>query len=277
MIADTISKYCAENPRTWDKFLPYVTFVYNTTVHKTTRATPFSLVYGQECQYPIDLFYPKPIDYEYKEGADFAAQLHETFREVQANARQVLGSTQRRRKDLYHKKVYGEPYKEGDREWLFSPHKAKSRKFFLPWEGPYVVEERLNEVIYKVWKESKPSKWFTVHFNRLKPYKCSQPEHRQFNRPRPQAEEVAFDYGLWGELTPRARHAFTTAPTRRKNAAPPVPREEQPSEPKGLNLTVSVPDMDYEQPPSIFTPSTPVPGSALPPYTFIDDPSPTLH
>ena len=204
-------------------------------------------------------------------------QLHETFREVQANARQILGTTQRRRKDLYHKKVYGEPYKEGDRVWLFSPHKAKSRKFFLPWEGPYVVGERLNEVIYKVWKESKPSKWFTVHFNRLKPYKCSQPEPRQFNRPRPQTEGVAFDYGLWGDSLLGLNTPSPPPPTRRKNAAPPVPREEQPSEPKGLDLTVIVPDMDYEQPPSIFTPSTPIPCSALPPYTFTDDPSPTLH
>ena len=277
VIADTISKYCAENPRTWDEFLPYVTFVYNTTVHKTTRATPFSLVYGQECQYPIDLFYPKPIDYEYKEGADFAAQLHETFREVQANARQVLGSTQRRRKDLYHKKVYGEPYKEGDKVWLFSPHKAKLRTFFLPWEGPYVVGERLNEVIYKVWKESKPLKWFTVHFNRLKPYKCAQPELRQFSRPRPHAEEVAFDYGLWGDSLLELDTPSPPPPTRKTNAAPPVPKEGQPTEPEGLELTISVPAIDNEQPPPIFTPSTPVPGSALPPYTFIDDPSPPLH
>ena len=94
VIADTISKYCAEKPRTWDLVLPYVTFVYNTTVHKTTRATPFSLVYGEECQYPIDLFYPKPIDHEYTEAGDFATWLHETFREAHAHARLMLGSAQ---------------------------------------------------------------------------------------------------------------------------------------------------------------------------------------
>ena len=42
----------------YNRLVPYLTFVYNTTVHKTTGATPFSLVYGAECQYPIDLFYP---------------------------------------------------------------------------------------------------------------------------------------------------------------------------------------------------------------------------
>ena len=44
----------------WDMYLPYVTFVYNTTVHKTLGTTPFSMLYGKEAQYPIDLYYPKP-------------------------------------------------------------------------------------------------------------------------------------------------------------------------------------------------------------------------
>ena len=57
-----ISKYCAENPKTWNTKLPYLSFVYNRTFHRTTGATPFSLVHGQECQYPIDLFYAKPHD-----------------------------------------------------------------------------------------------------------------------------------------------------------------------------------------------------------------------
>ena len=48
-----ISKNSAENPKTWNTMLPYLNFVYNTTIHRTTEATPFSLVHGQECQYPL--------------------------------------------------------------------------------------------------------------------------------------------------------------------------------------------------------------------------------
>ena len=55
-MADVLSKYCAECPGDWDELLPYITFAYSTSVHKTTNATSFSLVYGQECQYPINLF-----------------------------------------------------------------------------------------------------------------------------------------------------------------------------------------------------------------------------
>ena len=59
VVADMLPKYCANNPRIWDRLVPYLTFLYKTTVHKTTGPTPFSLIYGAECQYPIDLFYPR--------------------------------------------------------------------------------------------------------------------------------------------------------------------------------------------------------------------------
>ena len=149
--------------------LPYVDFVYNTTVHMTTQATPFSLVFGQECQYPIDLFYPKPHDEERSQG-EFIEWLESQFREAHANVREQLGVNQQRQKDLYFKKVYGEPYEIGAKVWLYSKQKAKSKKFFVPYEGPYLIQERTSEVSYLIYKEGRPRKTRVVHFNLLKPY-----------------------------------------------------------------------------------------------------------
>ena len=109
VIADEISKYCVENPRTWDKLLPYLGFIYTTRNHSTTQATPYSLVYGQECQYPINLFYPKRHDEELTRDS-FAEDLSRLFRETHASARESLEVKQRRQKDPYPKKVYGKPY-----------------------------------------------------------------------------------------------------------------------------------------------------------------------
>ncbi|XP_075243882.1 SCAN domain-containing protein 3-like [Convolutriloba macropyga] len=64
VFADVISKYCANNPSSWDQMIPYLNFVYNTTVHKTTGQTPFSLVFGQQFKYPIDLLLPKAPGHE---------------------------------------------------------------------------------------------------------------------------------------------------------------------------------------------------------------------
>ena len=77
VIADTFSNYCAEKPQGWDVYLPYITFVYNITVHRTIGATPYSMIFGREAQYTIDLFVPEiPGGARLKLG-DKAEQLNE--------------------------------------------------------------------------------------------------------------------------------------------------------------------------------------------------------
>ena len=96
-------------------------------------------------------------------------------------------------KENVFKKVHGEPFKEGDLVWLFQPHKAKSRKFYLPWHGPFKVLSRTSEVTYAICKRGNKEKWKKVHFNRLKPYR-GDPEVRRSvrhkNRPPPIYEEI---------------------------------------------------------------------------------------
>ena len=84
VIADVISKYCADNPKTWYTVLPYLNFVNNTTIHRTIGATPFNLVHGKECQYPIDLFYPKPHD-ELPTQDGFVEWLNGQFRDAHSS------------------------------------------------------------------------------------------------------------------------------------------------------------------------------------------------
>ena len=182
VLADMLSKYVGDEPNEWDQYLPYLTFVYNTTVHRTTKATPFSLVFGQECQYPIDLMYSKPLDADMP-TADFVVDLGEKFRESHMVALEYLGKAQQRQKDSYHKKVYGKTYKAGDLVWLFAPHLCKGRKFKLPWAGPYVIIEKISELNYKIRLKSPPknnrvAQWQIVHYNRLKPYSVEKMEER---------------------------------------------------------------------------------------------------
>ena len=156
VIADTISKYCAEKPQEWDLYLPHVIFVYNTTIHKTLGTTPFSMLYGREAQYPIDLFYPKPPGDPRLELGEVGAELSDKLFEVHSHAQLTMGKEQRRQKDFYQKKVHGESFKIGDRVWLFEPHKAKSRKFYLPWHGTYEVLSQTSEVNYQICKPGCP-------------------------------------------------------------------------------------------------------------------------
>ena len=115
------------------------------------------------------MFCPKPHDEELTRDS-FAEDLSRLVRGAQASARESLGVIQRRQKDQYHKKVYGKPHEKQNKEWVYSKHKAKCRKFFLPWEGPYVVLQRTSEVSYKVAKPNQMAKYMILHYNKLKPY-----------------------------------------------------------------------------------------------------------
>ena len=169
ILADIKSKYCADNPWTWDEFLPYVDFIYNTTIHSTTQATPFSLVFGQECQYPIDLFYPKPHDEE-RSQKELIDWLEAQLGEAHVNAREQLRVNQQRQKDLFFKRFMMNPTKLGAKVWLYSKQKAKSKKIFVPYEGHYIIQERTSEVNYMIYKEGRTRKTKIVHFKLLKPY-----------------------------------------------------------------------------------------------------------
>ena len=213
VIADTLSKYCAEKPQEWDVYLPYITFVYNTTVHRTIGATPYSMIFGREAQYPIDLFVPKPPGDPRLKLGEHAEELNERLYEIHREAQMTMGPEQRRQRDYFNRKVHGEPFKEGELVWLFEPHKANSIKFYLPWHGPFEVLSRTSEVTYMICKRRNKEKWQKVHFNSLKPYRGN-PEVRHSgrlkNRTPPIYEEIPNDVETEEENEDNPFHVIET-------------------------------------------------------------------
>ena len=118
IIADVISKHCANNPSSWHQMILYLNFVYNTTARKTTRQTPFSLLLAQECKYTVDLLLPKAHGYE-TDNYEITRWLNERFREAHMNARERLDYRQQTQKDMYQKNVFDEKLKQGESVWLF--------------------------------------------------------------------------------------------------------------------------------------------------------------
>ena len=138
-----------------------------------------------------------------------------------------MGSEQRRQREYFNRKVHGEPFKEGDLAWLFEPQKAKSRKFYFPWHGPFAVLSRTSEVTYTICKRGNKEKWQKGHFNRLKPYR-GDPEVRHSgrlkNRPPPIYEEIPHDVETEEEIEDRPFHVIesTTAESQAARNRPKV-------------------------------------------------------
>ena len=79
-------------------YLPYITFVYNTTVHRTIGATPYSMILGMEAQYTTDLFVPKPPGDPRFELGENAEELNERSYEIHREAQMTMGTEKRRQR-----------------------------------------------------------------------------------------------------------------------------------------------------------------------------------
>jgi hypothetical protein len=112
-----------KNQKDWDLWLDQVLFAYRTSVHESTRATPFSLVYGREARLPVDLCFALP------EGETttvttynhYTTQLKDRLGTSFKLAQNKLKLAQKRQAEEYDKKAWGSPFEVGDRVWLFNP------------------------------------------------------------------------------------------------------------------------------------------------------------
>ena len=185
------------------------------------------MIFGREAQYPIDLFVSKPPGDPRLKLSENAEQLNERVYEIHREAQMTMGTEQRRQREYFNRKVHGEPFKEEDLVWLFEPHKAKSRKFNLPWHGPFEVPSQTSEVTYMVCKRGNKEKWQKVHFNSLKPYR-GDPEVRHSgrleNRPPPIYDEIPNVVETEEEIEDRPFHVIesTTAESQAARNRPKV-------------------------------------------------------
>ena len=63
-----------ENEKSWDLQLPFILLAYRTSVHDTTGASPFELMYGREVCLPEDVMFALPTTVE-TAGADYKSKL----------------------------------------------------------------------------------------------------------------------------------------------------------------------------------------------------------
>ncbi|CAF2061710.1 unnamed protein product [Rotaria magnacalcarata] len=72
-----ISKLQDTQNNNWDEFLQAVVFAYNTGAHKTTKFSPYELLYGRSPRLPI---YTRPTQFSFNKPNDYFEQLKKTLR-----------------------------------------------------------------------------------------------------------------------------------------------------------------------------------------------------
>ena len=102
---------------------------------------------------PLDLLLGRPqADHEEQSYLEYAERLRASIATVHDFARDHQQAGSQRMKRRYDIRSKAFTFSKGELVWLYNPQrkKGKSPKLSRPWEGPYVIVERLNDVVYRI-------------------------------------------------------------------------------------------------------------------------------
>ncbi len=172
VIQNMLSMFVATNQRDWDVHLPYMMMAYRSATHESVKCSPNEMVFGRSVELPIDIILGRPPEEPNIHSTEYIQNLQSKLELVHAYARQNLTIASQKQKKYYDHRCDRRPlFERGDAVWLHNPQRKKGvcPKLSLQWEGPYLVVERLCDVVFKIQRNlrSKPK---VVHANRLKKY-----------------------------------------------------------------------------------------------------------
>jgi len=153
-----------DKPRRWDEYVRPVIFAYNATPHRTTGATPYLLVHGEEARLPVELLVGSP-----KAALPVHAYVQRLIKRMAKAsdlARQETARAQRRAKEYYDANVNSRLYKPGQLVYVVRRYYRPGTKSKLAarWDGPCTILKVIN-VQAQVQYPDDSTGW--VHHNRL--------------------------------------------------------------------------------------------------------------
>jgi dUTPase len=159
----------ARDQTDWEDKLPAALLAYRSSVHKTTKKTPFYLTHGREAQLPIDIIFPRPPQAESMHttyGVDMRRNMAEAFEFVRDQQKKII----KREVDVSDGSLEGRQLKEGDLVWYYSPLQKPQtvKKLHQGWLGPFAVTKVLSEVSYLItphgdWTKHRPMIPCVIH------------------------------------------------------------------------------------------------------------------
>ena len=169
-----------ENQKNWTDNLPYVVYAYNTAYHSSTTFSPFYLMFLRQPRIGIDLICDETVEEKISTREEYAMLMRERMQNAYRLVHQHLNTAFERAKRRYDLRVRECQFKGGDLVWYYSPRRYRNRtsKWLLQTSGPYEIVRRINDVNYVIRRSARQSA-FTVHVDRLRPYRPSLNEGRE--------------------------------------------------------------------------------------------------
>ena len=175
-----IARFVSSNQKDRDDCIPAALHAYRSSVHSTTKYSPFFVKNGRESSMPID---KRLLTQDNVTADSYVKTMMDRLQTAYDHVRTIEEAAQKKYK-LQHDKTSGKlSYQPQDRVWLQSLTKKKglAPKLQPKYTGPYTILCKIGKVDYEISCESK-NKVLVLHQSRLKP--CSAPWQTQIKRRR---------------------------------------------------------------------------------------------
>lgn len=174
-LATMLSMFTSSNQRDWDVFLPHVLLAYRTSVHASTKETPFFLMFGRDVRLPTDVAMGAIPDSHRTDDVsipEYRAQLVMRLNAAFAAARLNVEHAQHRQQLAYDASRRDVEFAVGDKVWVFNPKRRKglAPKLMHMWYGPYRIFERVGATNYRLRTLHGRKLDDPVHVQRLKAF-----------------------------------------------------------------------------------------------------------
>ena len=175
-IQSMLARYVSENQTDWDVHLQYVMLAYRSSTQETTGFSPNELMLGRNVKLPVDIIYGQPPQENCTDLHEYVQKQQEHLTKVHDVARQHMNIASEKHKRLYdhHSKPLPKAIKVGDHVWYYCPVRKKgiSPKLQTEWKGPYVVNEKLSDILFRIKvvnpKTQYQRKGMVIHSDKLK-------------------------------------------------------------------------------------------------------------
>jgi transposase InsO family protein len=148
VLNDIIAKRVAENQLDWPQHIPAALYAIRTSVHSSSRHTPYFLVYGRDPKLPVDTLFQPKFRYMGEEYVPTMIQrLHRAYVDVKANLRESQEHNQK-----CAKSDEGPKLEVGDRVLFanLSTDPGLSRKLVSHWQPYFRIIERKSPVNFVI-------------------------------------------------------------------------------------------------------------------------------
>lgn len=145
----------------WDEYIALAMFSYNTSVHESTKYSPFQLVFGRLPRTPSSR--PPLEEEDIETYPQYLTNLFTRLSDAQEDARKHLLNSKERSKRYYDKRIHPYQFDPGDNVFLLK--EPRKGKFDDQYTGPYKVLEVLSHNNVKILFHNRPR---IVHVDKLK-------------------------------------------------------------------------------------------------------------